>query len=76
MPLRNAAKYKGIPGGRLGEKIPPNYFYRFMYLRIVSALRPLAISTLAICCEYHTSDIPGRLPYSLRNAFRQHSCKS
>ena len=41
----------------LGEKIPPNFFIVFMCLRMVSALRPLAMSILAICCEYHTSDI-------------------
>jgi hypothetical protein len=27
-PLRNAAKYKVIPGGKLGEKIPPNFLLR------------------------------------------------
>lgn len=34
--------------------------YFFMCLRMVSDLRPLAIFDLAICCEYHTSDISGR----------------
>ena len=69
-PLRNAAKYKVIPGGKLGEKIPPNYFCPFMCLRIVSALRPWAIFDLAICSEYQTSDIPRRRFFSAWYSFR------
>ena len=50
-PLRNAAKYKVIPGGQSGRKNSAQLFHRFMCLRIVSALRPWAISDLAICWE-------------------------
>ena len=47
-------------GSKAGRKISAQVFHFFMCLRMVSALRPSAMSPLAICCEYHTSDIFGR----------------
>ena len=47
--LRKSAQCNDLQGCKLGEKIPPNYFYRFMCLRIVSALLPLAMAILAMC---------------------------
>ena len=54
-------KNEGYRKVGLGEKIPPNFFYFFMFFRMVSALRPWAMSILAICCEYQISDFPGFL---------------
>ena len=54
----------------LGEKGLPS-FYFFMFLRMVSGLLPFAISILAICCEYQTSDMFGRFFNSRRYAFCQ-----
>lgn len=61
-------------GSKTGRKISAQVFHFFMCLRMVSALRPSAISPLAICCEYHTSDIFGRRFFNSRYAFRQRSC--
>jgi hypothetical protein len=52
-------------GAHAGRKNFAQLFYFFTCLRMVSALLPLAISNLAICCEYQTSDLSGRFNGSL-----------
>jgi hypothetical protein len=49
----------------LGGKISPSYFSA-MCFRMVSALLPSAIGSLAICCAYQTPDSPLRLLFSRR----------
>lgn len=58
-------------GLELGEKIPPNYLHGFMFFLTVLASRPFALGNLAICCEYHTSDMSGRCFRSALYAFCQ-----
>src|SRR5208282_1260871 len=58
-------------GYELGAKIPPNYFQDFMCFLMVPACRTLAMTILAICCEYQTSDMLGRLFFSVWYSFCQ-----
>ena len=56
----------------VGRKNFAQLFYFFMCLRMVSALAPLAISNLAICREYQTSDFFRAFPFfKARYALRQ-----
>lgn len=57
---------KGLSVAGLGEIFPPSFLQRFMCFRMVSAWRPPATADFAICCEYHTSDMPGLLFLSSR----------
>jgi hypothetical protein len=56
-----------------GRKKSAQLFYFFMCLRMVSALRPFAMSIFAICREYHTSNILWRFFFKSRYAFLQAS---
>ncbi len=74
-----SAKHCALQGDsarQVGRKNSSQLFYRVMCLRIVSALRPWAMSNFATLCEYHLSDIPGRRFFSARYSFRQLSCRA